>query len=485
MVDHPHSSGDEAPSSRPTKRAIKLKQLMVRRNSGERTPVDVNVITGVASGPNADAFRSYLGVLARERINILTPSFEHVSEVDRNIIWNDLLTTFDIPNVTTLKNNRQDILTTAIGRPEHPRRVCAAFTGVGIRGYFGSSSHHTSYAYNEAQEQRLTQEISKKLRAELRTELRTELYDEVTTEVTDRFMRQFQQQFERRSRKGSCSAPAVPRDDMDDASPCLLYILDGTGTMLVAHGTVFEAAIVIHGMELSEDGVKVSVDDIIIPDASVPLPTDAIFTVAQAFQSFIAWPKHLVGSVFEPLTHGQEKIYLSKDDPVGALQHLCDIIGDEPMKVEYDANVFGRGSEVPIYLHSQDVRELASGREELNITLIQLWMTYMFDVSNNLGYNDVYGFIDPQVIHETNDFDDITTYLTSRFGSGKEIYFIPYIFGSIVARMMLVERSTANDRKLAWVALKRFRTHSPLPKKPLTFLRKAFAKHLVKLYNSS
>ncbi|KOM45652.1 hypothetical protein LR48_Vigan06g095800 [Vigna angularis] len=73
-------------------------------------------------------------------------------------------------------------------------------------------------------------------------------------------------------------------------------------------------------------------------------------------------------------THGQEKIRLFEDDPLSALQQLCDIIANEPMKVEYDANVFGRGFEVPIYLHSQDVRELASGREELNITLIQLWM---------------------------------------------------------------------------------------------------------------
>ncbi|KOM57704.1 hypothetical protein LR48_Vigan11g073700 [Vigna angularis] len=126
-----------------------------------------------------------------------------------------------------------------------------------------------------------------------------------------------------------------------------------------------------------------------------------------------------------PQTHEQEKICLSEEDPVGALQQLCDFIRDEPMKVEYDADVFGRGSEVPIYLYIQDVRELASGRQELNITLIQ----YMFGVNNNLRYNDVYGFIDPQVIHEANDFDDITTYLISRFGSEKEIYFIPYISG--------------------------------------------------------
>ncbi|KOM43000.1 hypothetical protein LR48_Vigan05g060400 [Vigna angularis] len=299
-------------------------------------------------------------------------------------------------------------------------------------------------SYNEEQEQRLTQEISKKLRAELRTEL----YDEVTTEVTDRVMRQFQQQFESYGMRPQPSpvqepivpptAPVVPRDDMDDDSPCLLYVLDGTGTMLVARGTVFKAVTIVHGMELSEDEVKVLVDDIIIPDASISLPTNEIFTMAQAFQTFIAWPKHLVGSVSDSPTYEQEKIHLSKDDPIGALQQLCDIIKDEPMKVEYDANVFGRGFEVPIYLHSQYVGELASGREELNITLIHLWMMYMLGVSNNLGYNDVYGLIDPQVIHEANDFDDITTYLTNRFGT----------------RMMLVRRSTTNGRKLAWVVLK-------------------------------
>ncbi|KOM34515.1 hypothetical protein LR48_Vigan02g066500 [Vigna angularis] len=193
----------------------------------------------------------------------------------------------------------------------------------------------------------------------------------------------------------------------------------------------------------------------------------------------------LPSSFFITYTHAQEKIRLSEDDPLGALQQLADIIGNKPLEVEYDANVFGRGSEVPIYLHSQDVKELASGTEELNITLVQLWMMYMFGVNNNLGYNDVYGFIDPQVIHETNDFDEITTYLTSKFASGKKIIFIPYISGSISASMMLVGRSIANSRKLAWIALKRFKTPTPIPKKPLTFLRKTIAKHLVRLYNSS
>ncbi|KOM47961.1 hypothetical protein LR48_Vigan07g166500 [Vigna angularis] len=55
-----------------------------------------------------------------------------------------------------IKRAALTILTTSIGRPEHPGRVRTVGIGVGIRDYFGSFSRQTSYAYNEEQEQRLT-----------------------------------------------------------------------------------------------------------------------------------------------------------------------------------------------------------------------------------------------------------------------------------------------------------------------------------------
>ncbi|KOM55829.1 hypothetical protein LR48_Vigan10g172100 [Vigna angularis] len=61
-----------------------------------------------------------------------------------------------------------------------------------------------------------------------------------------------------------------------------------------------------------------------------------------------------------PQTQAQQKIPLSEDDPLSSLHLLANILDDNPLEVEYDANVFGTGSEVPIYLNSQDVRELAS-----------------------------------------------------------------------------------------------------------------------------
>jgi len=95
-----------------------------------------------------------------------------------------------------------------------------------------------------------------------------------------------------RSGKGSCSAP--PEDDMDDTHPCQLYIWDGIEKTLVARGKVFEVATVLHGMELLEDEVKVTVEEVLMPYALVLVPTDEVYTVAQAFQCFLAWPRDLV-----------------------------------------------------------------------------------------------------------------------------------------------------------------------------------------------
>jgi len=62
------------------------------------------------------------------------------------------------------------------------------------------------------------------------------------------------------------------------------------------------------------------------------------------------------------------------DDPLGALLQLAEVIADKSMQVPWDANIFGRDINIPLYLHSQDVLELARGQEELNITIIQLLM---------------------------------------------------------------------------------------------------------------
>jgi len=44
------------------------------------------------------------------------------------------------------------------------------------------------------------------------------------------------------------------------------------------------------------------------------------------------------------------------------------------LEILWDANVFGRHSDVPLYIHMSDLLGLASRDQEINITILQLWM---------------------------------------------------------------------------------------------------------------
>jgi len=67
----------------------------------------------------------------------------------------------------------------------------------------------------------------------------------------------------------------------------------------------------------------------------------------------------------------------------------------------------------------------------LSIYLYQInfMFRYLFGVTQTMGLNDLYGFIDPQLTHEGNKFDNIQPYMTKFFQRGKEIYFVSYVAG--------------------------------------------------------
>ena len=60
-------------------------------NKDDKIPLSIDVNTSVATGPYAKKFSSYLEVLFRERISILTESWDRVTEHKRNMIWQDIL----------------------------------------------------------------------------------------------------------------------------------------------------------------------------------------------------------------------------------------------------------------------------------------------------------------------------------------------------------------------------------------------------------
>ncbi|XP_028198528.1 uncharacterized protein LOC114383127 [Glycine soja] len=82
-----------------------------------------------------------------------------------------------------IPHGRQDILTAAIGRPEHPGRVRAIGAGVTIKQYFGSASRTSRSSSSMPPEdlEQLTQQI------------RDQLEESITEKVTRKMMESFSQ----------------------------------------------------------------------------------------------------------------------------------------------------------------------------------------------------------------------------------------------------------------------------------------------------
>jgi len=73
-------------SGRGSRGPTRLKRLSLRRAAGEKTRVNIDVNTGVSSGPNAETFNRYLRVVSRERLSILINSLDDILKVDRNML---------------------------------------------------------------------------------------------------------------------------------------------------------------------------------------------------------------------------------------------------------------------------------------------------------------------------------------------------------------------------------------------------------------
>jgi len=194
---------------------------------------------------------------------------------------------------------RHDILVEAIGRPKHYGRVHAAGQGVGIKLYFGVSERQSSSSSKESETQ-------------MKTKIREELMEE-TRKENDRMRQEFLSQQlcaepiqplvspTPKSTKGSCAAaPTTSGDDIGQTRECELLVAGGKLPRVVALGKVYEEATTLHNIPLSPDVAKVIVEKVRVPDACVPLPSDEVTTVADAFQTFVAWLRDVIRFMPQP-----------------------------------------------------------------------------------------------------------------------------------------------------------------------------------------
>ncbi|KAL5166961.1 hypothetical protein HKD37_18G051809 [Glycine soja] len=318
-------------------------------------------------------------------------------------------------------HGRQDVLTAAIRRPEHPDHVHAVGVGVTIKQYFGSAprTSRSSSSLSPEDLQQLTQQIRDQLEESI---IEKGLALPPEPEVGPSRPRV--------STKESCVDHSGNDPETGDSDKCGLY-LEENSSRLVALGRVYEGSTTVHNIPLLPSQVKVCVEE--VKDAEAPVPIDEVTLVGQALNTFLAWLTHLMKRSCVS-TKTSRRSDLEVDDPLYLMTLTIPKLFLKPLQVIWDATVFGVFNQnFPLYIKHEDLSEIAHGGQcHLSISVLQLWILHLTETSMRAGNFDVYGFLEPQSIQRAGQLQfESETYIKSWMQSSKcDVYLGAYLNGS-------------------------------------------------------
>ncbi|KAH1212656.1 hypothetical protein GmHk_14G040798 [Glycine max] len=304
-------------------------------------------------------------------------------------------------------HGRQDILNTAIGRPEHPGRVRVGGHGVTITSYFGHAScgsHSSSPAITAKKLVEIIQTIKQEVKKEVEDENKDRM-DKMKMEL-DAIKSELSQIHMQQSAPPRLSNPNVFVARVSTKESC------AEAANNVVGGKVFGVGGTIHTVAYGDDVVRVCVDTVYDGEAIVPLPTSEIQYVRDVVNSFIGWPKHLVKplsydsnlNVRKPVEHSSDAKLAGESDPLGELMKILFYVYQNPVEVPWEANQFGLPDiGAKFYITHADLAEIISGDKCLNIAILQLWTIFMNECGRSKADQSLYGLLEPQSIQNAKE----------------------------------------------------------------------------------
>ncbi|KAH1229181.1 hypothetical protein GmHk_10G029001 [Glycine max] len=106
----PPPTSDASASTSAVKRTCKasrLRSLSTRPPGVERPVVHVDPATGKADDPHKKKLRTYLGIVARDKVDITYENWKEVPTAQKDLIWEDIKAEFDIPEASDSRTKRK------------------------------------------------------------------------------------------------------------------------------------------------------------------------------------------------------------------------------------------------------------------------------------------------------------------------------------------------------------------------------------------
>ncbi|KAH1241559.1 hypothetical protein GmHk_07G019120 [Glycine max] len=90
-----------------TRKASRLRSLSTRPPGVERPVAHVDPATRKADGPHKKKLRTYLGIVARDKVDITYENWKEVPTAQKDLIWEDIQAEFDIPEASDSRTKRK------------------------------------------------------------------------------------------------------------------------------------------------------------------------------------------------------------------------------------------------------------------------------------------------------------------------------------------------------------------------------------------
>ncbi|KAH1188256.1 hypothetical protein GmHk_U059771 [Glycine max] len=77
----------------------------------KRSVVHVDPVTGKANSPHKKKLRTYLGIVARDKVDVTYKNWKQVPTAQKDLIWEDIQDEFDIPEASDVRTKKKILQT--------------------------------------------------------------------------------------------------------------------------------------------------------------------------------------------------------------------------------------------------------------------------------------------------------------------------------------------------------------------------------------
>ncbi|KAL5128794.1 hypothetical protein HKD37_14G040978 [Glycine soja] len=104
----PPSNASASPSAvKRTRKVSRLQSLSTRPPGAERLVVHVDPATRKVDGPHRKKLRTYLGIVARDKVDVTYENWKEVPTTQKDLIWEDIQAEFEIPKASDSRTKKK------------------------------------------------------------------------------------------------------------------------------------------------------------------------------------------------------------------------------------------------------------------------------------------------------------------------------------------------------------------------------------------